>query len=65
MTIPSSVSDPPSAAWVRPPALTRFRKAGVDITLTAPPCWCHSAETMDKEGADDSACANLGSLFKK
>jgi len=25
----------------------KFRKAGVDITLTVTPCWCYGAETMD------------------
>ena len=27
----------------------KFRKAGVDITLTVTPCWCYGAETMDME----------------
>jgi len=27
----------------------RFRKAGVDITLTVTPCWCYGAETMDMD----------------
>ena len=25
----------------------KFRKAGVDITLTVTPCWYYGAETMD------------------
>ena len=25
----------------------KFKKAGVDITLTITPCWCYGAETMD------------------
>lgn len=25
----------------------KFRKAGVDITLTVTPCWCYGSETMD------------------
>ena len=25
----------------------KFRKEGVDITLTVTPCWCYGAETMD------------------
>lgn len=29
----------------------KFRKAGVDITLTVTPCWCYGAETMDMEPA--------------
>ena len=27
----------------------KFRRAGVDITLTVTPCWCYGAETMDME----------------
>ena len=27
----------------------RFRREGVDITLTVTPCWCYGAETMDRE----------------
>lgn len=27
----------------------KFRKAGVDITLTVTPCWCYGAETMDMD----------------
>lgn len=27
----------------------KFKKAGVDITLTVTPCWCYGAETMDME----------------
>ena len=27
----------------------KFRKEGVDITLTVTPCWCYGAETMDME----------------
>ena len=27
----------------------KFRKAGVDVTLTVTPCWCYGAETMDME----------------
>lgn len=27
----------------------RFKKAGVDITLTVTPCWCYGAETMDMD----------------
>ena len=27
----------------------KFRKAGVDITLTVTPCWCYGAETMDTD----------------
>ena len=27
----------------------KFRKEGVDITLTGTPCWCYGAETMDME----------------
>ena len=25
----------------------KFKKAGVDITLTVTPCWCYGSETMD------------------
>ena len=25
----------------------KFRKEGVDITLTVTPCWCYGSETMD------------------
>ena len=28
----------------------KFKKAGVDITLTVTPCWCYGSETMDKTG---------------
>ena len=27
----------------------KFKKAGVDITLTVTPCWCYGAETMDMD----------------
>lgn len=27
----------------------KFRRAGVDITLTVTPCWCYGAETMDMD----------------
>ena len=27
----------------------KFRKEGVDITLTVTPCWCYGAETMDMD----------------
>lgn len=27
----------------------KFRKAGVDITLTVTPCWCYGMETMDMD----------------
>ncbi len=27
----------------------KFRKCGVDITLTVTPCWCYGAETMDMD----------------
>lgn len=27
----------------------KFRKEGVDITLTVTPCWCYGAETMDTD----------------
>jgi len=27
----------------------KFRKAGVDITLTVTPCWCYGSETMDQD----------------
>ena len=27
----------------------KFRKAGVDITLTITPCWCYGSETMDMD----------------
>ncbi|MBP3301249.1 MAG: L-fucose isomerase [Clostridia bacterium] len=27
----------------------KFRKAGVDITLTVTPCWCYGSETMDAD----------------
>ena len=27
----------------------KFRKEGVDLTLTVTPCWCYGAETMDME----------------
>ena len=27
----------------------KFRKEGVDITVTVTPCWCHGAETMDMD----------------
>ena len=26
----------------------KFRREGVDITLTVTPCWCYGAETMDR-----------------
>ena len=31
----------------------KFKKAGVDITLTVTPCWCYGAETMDMDVAGD------------
>lgn len=27
----------------------KFKKAGVDVTLTVTPCWCYGAETMDMD----------------
>jgi len=27
----------------------KFRKAGVDITITVTPCWCYGSETMDMD----------------
>ena len=27
----------------------KFKKAGVDITLTVTPCWCYGVETMDMD----------------
>ena len=27
----------------------KFRREGVEITLTVTPCWCYGAETMDME----------------
>ena len=27
----------------------KFRRAGVDITITVTPCWCYGAETMDMD----------------
>ena len=27
----------------------KFRKEGVDITVTVTPCWCYGAETMDMD----------------
>ena len=27
----------------------KFRRAGVDITLTVTPCWCYGSETMDMD----------------
>ena len=30
----------------------KFRKAGVDITLTVTPCWCYGSETMDMDPHD-------------
>ena len=27
----------------------KFRKEGVDITITVTPCWCYGAETMDMD----------------
>ncbi|MBO7169734.1 MAG: L-fucose isomerase, partial [Clostridia bacterium] len=27
----------------------KFRKAGVDVTITVTPCWCYGAETMDMD----------------
>ncbi len=27
----------------------KFRKAGVDITITVTPCWCYGSETMDSD----------------
>lgn len=27
----------------------KFRKEGVDVTLTVTPCWCYGAETMDMD----------------
>ena len=27
----------------------KFKKCGVDITLTVTPCWCYGAETMDMD----------------
>ena len=29
----------------------KFKKAGVDITLTVTPCWCYGSETMDMDPA--------------
>ena len=31
----------------------KFRKEGVDITLTVTPCWCYGAETMDMDPQTD------------
>ena len=31
----------------------KFRKEGVDITLTVTPCWCYGSETMDMDPTDD------------
>ena len=28
---------------------SKFKKAGVDITLTVTPCWCYGSETMDMD----------------
>ena len=30
-------------------AADKFRKAGVEITLTVTPCWCYGSETMDMD----------------
>ena len=30
----------------------KFRREGVDITLTVTPCWCYGAETMDMDPPD-------------
>ena len=27
----------------------KFRREGVDITLTVTPCWCYGSETMDQD----------------
>ena len=27
----------------------KFKKAGVDVTLTVTPCWCYGSETMDMD----------------
>ncbi len=27
----------------------KFRREGVDITLTVTPCWCYGSETMDMD----------------
>lgn len=32
-------------------AAEKFKKSGVDITLTVTPCWCYGSETMDMEAA--------------
>ena len=29
----------------------KFRKEGVEITLTVTPCWCYGAETMDMDAS--------------
>ena len=58
----------------------KFKKEGVDITLTVTPCWCNGSETMDmdkntikavwsafgmdKEGQDYRACAAYGPLYR-
>ena len=32
-----------------PACADKFRKEGVDITLTVTPCWCYGSETMDMD----------------
>ena len=47
----------------------KFKKAGVDITLTVTPCWCYGAETMDMEavwgfnGTERSGAVYLASVL--
>ena len=36
----------------------KFRKEGVDITLTVTPCWCYGAETMDMDPQTIKAVCN-------
>ena len=38
----------------------KFRKEGVDITLTVTPCWCYGAETMDMDPQTIKAEAGPG-----
>ena len=37
----------------------KFRKEGVDITLTVTPCWCYGAETMDMDPQTNQSCMGL------
>ena len=37
----------------------KFRREGVDITLTVTPCWCYGAETMDTGPPDHKSSLGI------